>query len=422
MYRSFPQPNPRIGNHVHTLCQEDKFEVCLNLAPIVNALVVCCKHDAWQEFLEDPDRGIAITPEATAEFEYFDFSPDQVGLMHVSPLLPALIERDILSSAVMNPSLLPRVAREHHQAAEFITRHNTYIQMRHLSSCTLGELQTRNIQDISPWMDRIEQMPRQALNALAVVEDLQGALNELKRLQTQIDGPDRATRAYKRHKGEAEAIQLRSIKGYCYVMKEFIVLEYRNKTWLLPFVFFLELYGKITELSNLLIYLHFSTGTTFPENHWESALQFLSHCIAVLLRRRSNRPCQNQNHQQLENDNCGFLYMKTMEALGVGIISLREDKENFQEENRLLLDTMWRSLLEDDIVWEEKVEDSELFQILYPLESGQISDLIGTIKVFGHPSISVIEGLTQLEERVHRHLEIDPVTLRNSLGKSLLIT
>lgn len=354
---------------------------------------ICSEHESWSTFVNDPNRGVPISNEATAEFEFFDISP-----IEVSFLLPALIE--ILSDSTLCSSLAPTAARELHQASEFVTRHNTYIQLRHLTSCTLGDLQEQNLRDLSPWMDRIERIPKQALNALAVVEDLQAVLNELKRLQIQVDGKDREFRAHKRHKGSADMIRLNSLRALCCVIKEFIVLEFRGRTWLLPFVLFLELYGKITELSNLLIYTHFSYGTALPSNHWEATLSFLIHCIEVLLQRRDNRPCQNPKYQQLENDNAGFIYLKTMEALGVGIISLREDMENFQEENRLLLDTIWSALM----------ENLELYHILYPLESGQITYLIGTVKVMGHPSISVVEGLKQLNERVHRQLVIDSIS------------
>lgn len=36
---------------------------------------------------------------------------------------------------------------------------------------------------------------------------------------------------------------------------------------------------------------------------------------------------------------------------------------------------------------------------------GKVSDLIGIVKVLRHPSVNVIEGLEELDERVRKHLE-----------------
>lgn len=422
MRRSFSHPNPRIGDTIHTLCQEDKFEVCLNLSPLVDSLMVCREHASWHTYLQDPSRGPTISAEATAEFEQYDLSPQDVGYFQVSPLIPARIEKTVISKAVLRSNLGLSATRDLNQQAAFVTKHSLYIQHRHMLSCTLGKLQDLNRETFSKWVDKIEELPREVHNALAVVEDLQEVLNGIKKLQERVDGPDKAARAEKRHKGNRDFKPIRSLNGQYIVMKEFVVLEFQQATWILPFVYFLEVYGKLTEMMNLLIYIHYSAGTSMPDNHWEVSLCYMQHCVDMLLRRRENRPCLNQRHQQLVNDNAGFVYLKTMEALGVGIMSLREDMENFQVENRLLLDTMWQALVDDHIVSSTSVEDSDLYQIWWPLESEQISDLMGIVKVFGHPTISVIEGLQQLEERVHKELDLDPVALRNSLGKSLYIS
>nr|AEO98606.1 truncated rhabdoviral-like polymerase [Aedes aegypti] len=266
------------------------------------------------------------------------------------------------------------------------------------------------------WADKIEDLPREIHNALAVVEDLQEILNEMKRLQERVDGPDRDARAVKRHRGNKEFKPVRSLDGQYIAIKDFVILDMGFTTWILPHVFFLELYGKLTELANLLMYLHAASGTSMPANHWVQSLSFLRHCLEVLLRPRSHRPCLHPDYQQITNDNSGFIYLKTMEALGVGIMSMREDLENFQVENRLLLDTMWQALIDDGIVTESSIQDSELYSILWPLETNQVADLIGVVKIFGHPSISIIEGLQQLDERVHKHLVLDEAALRNSLG------
>lgn len=417
MQRTHSLPSSRVGRDISSFSQEDKFEVCLNLFPLVKMLVKCQSITTWAEMSTEGGYSPALNAESGAEFLDRGFSPRDVGHMTVTPLIPAMIQEVILSDKVLTSSLKSSANRRMNKLSEYITRHNAYIQLRHFLSATLGSLQQRNMAEFAGWKDKIANLPLQVMNALAVQEDLQEIANMSKKLQSYVHGPTRANRAAKRSKIEGGGYTLKSLGARVHVMKNFIVFDWKNKRFLVPTVYFLEIYGKTTEMVNLLLYLHFSSGSSFPKEHWESSLEFLRHCARELTRGRPLKKCEYPENARVVRDNQGFLYMKTMEAIGVGIMSLREDMENFQVENKLLLETMWGSLYDEQVVDCEYYEQSELYGILYPLQTEQIADLLGVVKIFGHPVIDIIGGLSKLETRVKKILVIDNETLRNSLGK-----
>lgn len=417
MTRNPTQPAPRIGRDIPSFSQEDKFEVCLNLTPLVKVQASISDKLTWAEVGSEGLYTPVLTAEHAADFEAHGWTPDMVGSCVVSPLVPARIQQRILSNKVLITNLPGSIRRKMNAHTEYVTKHNLYVQLRHFLTATLSKLYDLNMQCFPGWKQRISELPLQVMNALAVQEDLQEILNASKALQGYVHGPTRQERAVKRVAIGGEESNVRSLNATAHVMKGFIILTYEGTNYLIPTVYFLEIYGKVTEMVNLLLYTHFSSGTTLPSNHWDVSLLFLRHCCKELLRTRRTRPALQPENQRIVNDNQGFLYMKTMEALGVGMMSRREDAENFQEENELLLDTMWQSLHEEGVVREDNVRDSELFEILLPLETCQIADLLGTVKIFGHPIIDIVGGLSKLEARVKKKLEIDNATLRNSLGK-----
>lgn len=406
----------RIGSTVPSFSQEDKFETCLNLTPLVDAQLVCQKCESWDMYARHPDRNDWISGEAMRDFDLAGYSPHEIYRTRVSPLLPAVLLKQILGESNLTPQTPAKVYRELHTQSTMVSKINFYIQFDHLTSCCLGGLKTRLLQDYNIWPTKYDNLPKQFLNSLAALEDLQLVLNKFKLAQHFIHGQTSEIRAQKRQKLVGEKVHMRSLSCHCVIMKEFVIMVYKNEEWLVPFVYFLEIYNKVAEMSCLLLYLHMSTGTSFPSNHWDKALSFLQLCCNMLLKPYALNSSIKLEYRKLMRDNQGFSIMKTMEAIGVGIMSKREDSESFCVENRLLLDTMWAALTAEGLTDTDIVDESDLYIILNDMETPQISDIIGTVKVFGHPIIDIVGGLQKLDERVHKQLEIDNESLERCLG------
>lgn len=407
---------PRVGSSVPTFGQEDKFQTCLNLTPLIDALEVCNQSNSWEEYCRNQDRNDWISGEAMQDFERANYTPIEVSRTRVSPLLPAFIHNLILGDTILVPSVASSIYRSLQESSNKISKINFYIQFDHLTSCCLGGFKDLLMRDYNVWPTKFDNFPRQVLNSFAVLEDLQLVLNKFKTAQHFIHGRTPEERAEKRQRMVGDTFPLRSLHGSCTVMKDFVIIVIAKEEWLVPFVYFLEIYNKVAEMSCLLLYLHMVTGTSMPANHWESSLKFLKCCGTILTRQRPLDMNVIPKYRKVMRDNQGFTVMKTMEPIGVGIMSHREDKEAFAIENRLLLDTMWSALQAENLVSEDVVDDSDLCRILKPLETPQVSDLIGVVKVFGHPIIDIVGGLQKLDERVHKLLEVDNESLQRCLG------
>lgn len=406
----------RIGQNVPEFSQEDKFETCLNLAPLVRAINYCTKFSSWDEYRSDIGKTSWISYETAWEFQELDYSPQSMSRFRVSPLLPALINQQILSTSRLIPNIREADYRQLNRESDFLAKKTIAIQLRHMSSSCLGKLKTIANQNNHIWDTKIDQLPVQIRNAFAVGEELLVLVNKVKATRGFIKGRTAHMRAAKRHADGKDRVRLQTLKATAVVMRDYIIYHCNNQQWLLPHVYFLEIYNKVNELACLLLYMHFADGTSLPSGHYSIGIEFLNHCAKALTKIRRPVSCQDPLMIDLFTDNQGFTYMKTMEALGVGIMSLREDQEHFGVENRLLLDTMWKALSEEKLTDTERVEDSELYALLHPLETPQISDLIGIVKVMGHPTIDVVSGLAQLDERVHKILAIDQPALTQCLG------
>nr|QHA33906.1 reverse transcriptase [Atrato Chu-like virus 4] len=77
---------------------------------------------------------------------------------------------------------------------------------------------------------------------------------------------------------------------------------------------------------------------------------------------------------------------------------------------------MWSALHDLGVVSEEHFFDSDLYDLFYRIETPLVAELIGIVKLCGHPSIDVVNGLRKLDERVHAQLQIDDNTVKRSLG------
>lgn len=411
------QPLPyKVGRSVPVFSQEDKFETCLNLAPYITAQVLCSTLATWEEYKTHPDRTHWISVEMAYEFQQLGYSPAQVSNFTLNPLLPAKIAKKILSTRVMIPSVKEHEYRKLNRQADFMTKQNLGIQLKHITSCCLGELKKVIGRNHEIWDKKLEEFPVQVRNALAASEDCQVLLNQVKELRSYIHGSSAEERAAKRHKGGRGDLYLGSIGVHVQVLKDFVLYHEGGETWLIPHLYCLEICNKVSEMASLLLYNHCVDGTSMPTGHFDVSIKFLTHCANVLLKQRPLVKNPEIRTARALTANLGFTFLKTMEALGVGTMINREDKEQFGEDNVMLLETMWSALWEEKIVDEEFYENSETYEILSGLETPQVSDLIGTVKVLGHPTIDIIGGLEKLNARVHKKLELDDVTIYHGVG------
>nr|QHA33907.1 hypothetical protein [Atrato Chu-like virus 4] len=315
----------RVGVTPTQFIQEDKFETALNLMPLLECQDKLKSYLTWQEYLASGPLHPWLRADAVNDFNFMGFSITEVSELLVSPLLPAYIVKHILSHSQITSHLTQKAYREFHTRTVKITKASLKIQINHVLSNCRGELRQSLLTAHNIWPDKLDSIPVQCLNASSVSEDLLMVLNELKRMQQYIKDPNVSARMAKRHRGEPKPTILKSLAGKVWIMKSFLVFECFSKTWLVPHDYFLEIYNKAVELHSVLMYAHFVSGTTLPENSYQETCNFLKLLVNRMTSLAGRSLEGNLDHQRerLALDNRGFTLLKTMEAIGIGVIMMR---------------------------------------------------------------------------------------------------
>lgn len=197
-------------------------------------------------------------------------------------------------------------------------------------------------------------------------------------------------------------------EGLCYELWmgwDIGVLHVREEYFLINRDLFLLWVNKMGELGCALLYT-ISQQQLFKHAGSTKLVEFLRICCRHLL-----KPTRVGNWL----DQRGYSFPKTMEALGVGMIIHQEDYRRGWENTSFLEGTL-EGLMQDGVIPMGDYQDTDIWQYLSGLTTPEITEIIGSVKLLGHPSIDLQAGLVKLHTRTHHDIEVDPNTIIRTRG------
>ncbi|APG78687.1 RNA-dependent RNA polymerase [Hubei coleoptera virus 3] len=404
------EPAQRIARTSKSFQVEDKFDTWLNLTPWILVQDHLSQCDNWGTDLIKPINHL-ISPDTCSDLYQHKFEPMDVSSSIVTPTLPAMVITHILTNAKMRNHMSDKSVREFMTTTLEAANLSFYTQVGHLMSNCSDQVTTLLNPTLDVWTDKFNNIPVSAYTALITLEDLL-KIQELHKINNDfVEGKTPRSRSLNRFRKSPMFYHIRSLDIKVWMAQDLFILDYKMRRFLVPLNLWLELFNKVADLTSLLLFNHFQSGTVMPDNHYDVTEQFISHLahkVTYLAGPLSNRPT-------LEKLNTGFAYLKMIEGLGVAVLIERGDcmKGWINEE---LGHNLWKSITDANLDSCDGFHESSLYHIFSQMNASQLADLMGTVKVCGHPSIELQKGLRELYERTHANLDINPETVMNSYG------
>lgn len=407
---SNPLPK-RIGRDLESLCYDEKFDSALILDSAVAFQKIASNAKNYDQLIESCDRRL-YNRLSLRTLEASGVALHELADATLTPLLPALVIKKILLLKV-RPSRLANQIRKLYRSSANIAVTSFLTQNHHiLSGCGyhLGELNKRSLHI---WEDKFYMFPARIHEASSVFEELLAVIARHKKVSKLRTHIDLKTLPARLAEDEFNVVQIPTLGENCHIIlsHDTHLLIMDGRTFLLPHTLLLELYNKISELVTALIFTWMQTGVNFPNNHYVITEKFLKVCNIEVLRHRQ----LSYNPDKLFVENRGFAFLKTIEALGSGIIIQRSDKDKGWNNDRLIA-AMWESLKDDKIVQSSNYKSHSISKVWDEMSISQIAETMGIVKVFGHPTIEIVKGIQQLNDRVHANLDIDPERVETCLN------
>ncbi|QHA33675.1 reverse transcriptase [Atrato Chu-like virus 5] len=392
----------RTGEDHATLLYDEKFDTWLNLEPLINLKRHGQAFMSWDEIYKAKDTGLSLYTIKALRESYI--KSDMLTSYHVTPLVVSYINSCTLSgrSTVSNARLWQTGPGK---SAIQSTRQVIRIQFEHMLSKT-------HHQGLQNFWDKFEKMlesktvfPHEINCAFSVYNDFLKVLNCHKSLMLEVGG--------KVHKLPGEClvkyVDLPSLSGDMVVYNDLFLMNALGKRFLLSRLLFLEVFNKSAELLVLMMYSWFQTGVSMPEDHYQLTLEFHKY-LAEFCSSHMSDPF-NPN---LPADNIPFVLLKNIEGLGVArLIEVGDAAQGWV--NDLLAPTLWKGITGARII-DKAYHKSTLYTLFTKMKMVTLAELIGTVKVHGHPSIEIVLGINKLYERTHAIKVIDLNTRDEVLG------
>jgi hypothetical protein len=396
-------PPRRIGLKPQDLCYNEKFESALILDSADQLQQVCSTARDF-DHLKELLNGTLISNYSLEILRKSNVLIQDISNARLTPLLTAIIINRILKGQVRS-CFEPGVFRELYRKSLASAEASFNLQINHLLRNTGTGLYIPIRTSLSKWRNKFREIPLEFYRTAGVYEDFIRIIAEHKRISRYRHNTGMAQRINLSTAQDRNIVNIPSLGDDSYIIlsNDLHLLYIQGNRYLMPHSMLLETYNKLSELSVTLLLTHMQSGTNFPSNHYETTFEFLQvMCTSVLSRYKYSGPAYNPTL-----DNKGFLLLKTIEALSAGILIERADKDK-DWDNTLLNTTMWKSLLDEGIVYDRQLTDHELGKVWMKMNMSQIAESAGLVKLFGHPTIEVVNGVDKLNNRVHANLVIDP--------------
>lgn len=402
-----------------TFLHEDKFDTWLDLTSCKKVRDYAATVPEWKVTMytraSDPD--IPMTVETSCELRCAGVTPQMVSKAIITPTLPSILNQIILTEGSMRSIMRGRDFRTMTNTVQEAAAKSVGVQISHYLSNT-SESYTQHVwESIDVWVNKLTMIPSPVMRAWAAAEDLLCCLEIHRRLYEYSSNRHVLQRTEGRMKNIRrryqynDGIALPSLQARCYIAKDVCLMHVKGRLYLMDRPLFLELVNKCVELFCALVYSHMLDGTTMPVGHLDCARQF----FLVLSQEVDKWSPTDSTTFNMAKANRGFSFLKTVEGLGVAVIIHREDGPRGWV-NSTLLNNLWSALYDDDIVDVQDMRDSDFGRLINVMKTEQIAELIGTIKLCGHPSIEFEKGLDKLYQRTHNNIVVDEEAVRNSSG------
>lgn len=379
------------------LLYSEKFDVWLNLNPLILFNCYLYRIKTWDDF------DMSLFPNLIDRKTLLGLrevlkKPYYVEQYKVSPLLPATIISDILNLGIPPQNEASLKVRNLHEAIHPSVIRSLKMQIAHLISNVDQEGQKDLILGHNIWNIKMNSMPWEYYPTYAVYLDFIKCVNAHKKICSN-NKINHLTHVFT------------SIPDTMMVLTQGIMFfKYMGTMWLLNRVYLLELLNKLGEFKSLLLFNHLQSGTNMPDKHYYDLIRFSKHCVREILRYGVG-----SGSSDLHTENQGFLYIKTMEGLAVSEIIRRTDKK-WTGINDTLWRALWGNLYDDRLSHTRDYKGSEVYSLFNSMPLPSLSDLVGIVKVFGHPSIEIEAGLDDLHKKTHETLIVDDVIRDRARG------
>lgn len=402
-------PDSRLAKDGRSLAKEEKFDTWLDLAKLLCLQSKLQEIDDWSEWSKNVNHWNPSS-DTLAMLSVSEVPISVVMSSVVTPCLPSMIIEHILSHP---PSLVHRQSSaqgKNYRRIKVVTQMVVAEQINHLGTQLSTTLKDLIQPGLEVWTDKIHEWPAEIYWVYTHLEQWMKVISTYKRLFAYRPEKTPFARAKFRCRNNHNTLPILNKGGIITLTHDLAVLTFKGKFFLLSEELLLECYNKIAELYCLLIFNHYQSGTVLPDNQYEMALR-LTKYITHHISKHVSYKVQKQSFTQ---DNKGFGFIKIIEGLGVSEIIRRSDSRKGWI-NEDLQQTLWRSAHQEDLTDSEDFQGSDLAAIWADMSIPQIADLLGIVKIAGHPAIDVEGGLNQLYERTHANIRVDPEAVEASI-------
>ncbi|UVF62173.1 MAG: RNA-dependent RNA polymerase [Bat faecal associated chuvirus 3] len=387
--------------------QEEKFDTWLDLGNIIELSKLCVNQKIWTTSHFKSVNHI-ISPDSIAMMYHMGIEPSIVEYGCITPLLPAKLVHYILSTTITRCHMAVGKFTEHLAKIREAALYNFLLQQNHLFSSCDSVLIDQLMRGSDVWIDKIKTWPKELYSCACVLEDMMYLLSINKCIHEYDKGRTPNTRAKSKLQKLNKIFNLKdgkcallSIKATVQVTHDVTIMSWQNVSYILNHNLLLEVINKCAELYCTVLYSYMINGTCQPDNHYDVMIAFLSHISDVV-----KQYCTYKSYKvNLHHENKGFTYLKIMEGLGVAEIIRREDG-NKGWANEDLQKHLWKSVYEENLTQYSEFDRSTIGHIFAIASTSTISEMIGCVKVCGHPSIEVERGLQKLYDRTHENIDV----------------
>lgn len=408
---SSSKPPARLAKQSRHLMVEEKFETALDLRNLCRNLEVAQSLPDWST-ISVKDSTLEWSPDTCYELYALQVSPSDLQQAIVTPTMPSLLLKHLLITEVTGCYMDPKSVRELIDAAKKATWQAFQVQHGHMTSNVMPDAKRGADYDETVWQRKIYDWPSEVNRFMYAMLDMRLLVNAFRSIHSHTKGKTVKQRVDNRMKlGAKYRVELPSLGAGAILTHDICILDWNSNRYILDNKLMLECYNKIVETHAALLFNHYQAGTCLPDSQYTLTRDFIRHLsIKVSSFRRLG-----SDVDKFAYENKGFKYLKMIEGIGVSEIIHRND---FYEgwNNTLLKDTLWRVVVVDGLDCNTRFESSELGEILSRATTPQIAEILGLVKLCGHPTIEIEQGLQKLYERTHSHLHISQARVNRSIG------
>lgn len=400
----------RLAKEGKSFTVEEKFDTWLDLSPLIH-LKQCVSTFSNTPLREVPGIDEHLSRDVLSECEVLEIDTDIINESRVTPLAVSHVIHEIMCSTpqISNKfrrSVLKNVS--HIQGAVTLAAH---IQLNHLTDHMSDSIKGLLSGNQGKWESKIASLPREIYHCLhhaSMWTTIMAHYRKIFSFSSQKGYLDRA-------RGRLEAGHLEPVSiipGWgIKLTHSIVILSHKSYTFLIDADMLKEIYNKVHELLCLLLYTHNQSGTSMPDNSYTLLCDWVKYLCNYCVKFLKN----SAKVSSLTYQNRPYKFLKMVEGFGVSELIRRNDTE-LGWPNTDLCSSLWAAVVEDRLDPAMSWQTSELWRLLNQMTSAQIAEYMGVVKICGHPSIEVEEGLQKLYERTHTVLNIDPQSIIDSIA------